>query len=357
MKRLISFILIWSLCFIGCVNKEKAIQRKLKVLEEEIGLAMMNQDFKVAEEKLLKSIELDPKSHVNRNNLAILYASKMNEPEKARELWTELLKEMPKNAAYLNNLAGIYQSLKDYEKAVELFTEAKKHHDSYHMPYYNIALIYLEQQKYPEALEELKKCHKLAADDYNVIAQLCKALILNGQWEEAKTLLQEKYDKYPKASFVSLILSRLHQRLGDYDASMKILDSSIESSPKVSLFYAEKIEIAFLQALDKSTIESLLTNYELTGDTVLNPWYPEMVRARIEIVFGSVSDGIQKLEALEGKIPDEWKYYDGIRWHVLAEQYAKAGQSDRVAIANQKAIENTPELYYVNPSPTPQPEG
>ena len=48
------FLLVFTvlICLAGCVSKEKAIERRVRILEEEASLALKTQNFTLAEQKM-----------------------------------------------------------------------------------------------------------------------------------------------------------------------------------------------------------------------------------------------------------------------------------------------------------------
>jgi len=338
-------LVLTFLTTIGCGDKQKQIQRRLRVLEEEGALALKNGDFQTAKDKLKDAIKLNPEAHGPRNNLAVLYARYLNELDKAKLIWEELLIEQPHNSAYLNNLAGIYKTKLEYGQAIDLYEESKKHHPTYNMPFYNIGLIYIDQKKYPEAVKELKAGMPMAESDSNMIASMGTALILNGDLEEARKFLTEKYKNNPNPRIVALLLCQLHKRMGNYEEAGKIVDGILNFNPLFSVAIAENIELAIIREKGNDEIENLLLKLETSPETDLKPWYQEMVKARLIGIDGNTDAAVTELEAVQGKIPARWNYFEGIRQYELAKLYHKAGEEEKAALALEQAKTVNPLLY------------
>ncbi len=347
MKKLtgIFFVAVLVLAALGCGDKDKAIQRKIKVLEGESATALKNMNFPVAEEKFNQIIKLDPTSHPARNNLAVLYARYMNKPDEAVKLWEALIKETPKNSAYLNNLAGIYLTQKKFDQAIELYNQAKEFHRNYHLPFYNIGRIYIEQKKYPEAVLELKKGIELAENDSNMIATLSQALILNGQLDEAMTLLTKKYEENPAPLIVSMMYSKLNRRTGNLKRAMEIMDENMKFNPQMFFLLSERVEIAFAMGNTQEEIRKLISQVETTPDAPKYAVFFDLANSRLELRDGDMNKGIEQLEGLKGKIPGELIYLEGIRQFSLSQGYLKLDQKDKAEAALAVARELDPIIY------------
>ena len=340
MVKLELIIVMLIMMFLGCSSKEKAAQKKFFQLQQEANMAMAEKNFKLAEQKYLESIKIDPKPQFARNNLAVLYARFMNRPEDAKLLWEGLLEETPNNSAYLNNLAGIYRVQKKYDKAIEMYERAKKNSNTYHMPYYNIGIMYIQQGKYKEAAEELLKGQKLVPKDSSMIAVLAKAQFLSGDREAAEGTLQRQLSLKPDDYWVGIVQEQILRRLKDYEK----LEELISVHQNNEYFIAEDIEIMIDQQKPADEILEKLTN-STSNFVEFAGWFPKLVNAQIQFLNGKEDECYSELMALDGAVNAGWLYYEGIRQNLLAEIYNNRGESEKYNQAMEVAILNAPILF------------
>lgn len=339
MSRIFKFIAtgICMTAIWACGPKESEQQTKLQALEKEAYMAMSTRDYATAEQKYLAALQLDPDNQSMKNNLAILYVQFLNQPGKAKVLWKEMLEKWPQNSAYMNNLAGIYLSEKNYDEAIKLYEQAKTANTKYHMPYYNIGSIYMEQQKYGEAVEEFKKGLQTAPRDSHLIVSLCSAMIFSGSPEDAYELLKRKYRELESIRSVASNLSRISMQLGKLDEAENVIQAYIENYPDDATFLAEQIELAFVQGKPAQEIEQLLEKIVPNLNAQMKEWYPVLIRAHLSILKDDTDAALEQLKALDGMIPNQWIYFEGIRQHLLGTIYTARGMTDDAAGAMQKA--------------------
>lgn len=347
MKKLSNIAMIFVLIamLMGCSSKEKAELRQIQKLQEEGTMAMGNRDFKTAEEKFLKILEIDPDQQSIKNNLAVIYARYMDRPEDAKRLWTELLEKTPHSSAFLNNLASVYLSEKNYDKAIELYESAKKYHNSYHLPYYNIGQILIEQGKYNKAVEELEQCLKLAQNDSAANAAYGRALNIAGETDKALSFFKDIFQKIPNSPQIALAYIRLLKRVGDYNTAQEIITKQLEMPQDQIRFVMERIELAFLEDRSKEEVEALMAEFSQLKKASEFQWYADFVNARLKAMDANAEEALKIIKSLDNTIPENEKYYEGIRQHNLAEIYKKIGDMDNAEIANQLAEKNAPEIY------------
>ena len=347
MKRfyqILSVLILVSVMF-GCSSKEKAIQRQIATLVQEGSMAMSKQDFETAEQKFLEVIKLDPGQESIKNNLAVLYARFTNEPEKAQVLWEELLEQTPHNSAYLNNLAGVYRSQKNYDRAIELYEEAKKHHKTYHMPYYNIGTLLYEQGDYYGSAAELNAGLEFAAKDTAMISNYSNALICAGRFEEATRFLEEKLKEIPDSVGINLVMARLQKRLGKYDEGIRLIERALQANSNDAQLMAERIEIALADNAVETDVQEMVNQFKQIEANNLVAFYPQLVEARLMIANDKYNEALEVLNSIH-EIPIMYKYFRGIRQHVLSMVHRELGDIEAADEAAKAAIKYTPELFF-----------
>ncbi|GEM_PF-6494114 len=347
LNRLTVMILLSAVCMqSACFDKDRAARRKREKVEKEMHEAFKQGDVAKVEAKLLEAIAIDPKATHLKNSLAILYAFNLKQYDKAKALWEELVQLEPKNAAYINNLAGIYQMTGDMERAISLYTEAKKLHREYHMPFYNIGKILIAQGKYPEAIAELREGIKKTKRDSILIFVLGRALILNGDLTEAESFLRDEITKGDTSLDTSFLLERLMIRQHRYDEASKILDTLIARYPEhLATIKAEYIQLMIFRTDPPDTIQNELEAFLKIPDSQKFSFMESLVRPVLGVMRGNCDENLDALNALDGTIGEEFLYYESVRQHFIGVCLEKAGNTVESATARHKAYELTPELF------------
>ncbi len=124
-----------------------------------------------------KVIELDPKSKVAFNNLAWLYALKMDEKEKALKLAKSAKALDPKNPAIIDTLGWIYYLDAKYDKAVTLLRAAVRNATWNPTVRYHLGMAYYKKGLQREAISEMQRALKVS----NTFPEA----------EEAKTIIEK----------------------------------------------------------------------------------------------------------------------------------------------------------------------
>ncbi len=345
-------LLIVVLNMFACANQEKAINRKVKILEEEAGLAIKTQNYALAEEKLEAILELSPDQEHIKNNLAVLSAQYLNKQEKAIRIWEEILEKNPRNAAYYNNIAGLYWQMGQLDKALKTYQDATKHHPTYHMPYYNMAQIYLEQKDFPSAEKAAAKGYGVANTDTRMIYVYARTLLYNDKFAESTRILQEARNRNPKTPMVNLMLSRMYLSVDKYDEAQTILDETLGENPTNPLVLAELVEVHLQKKTPQPEIDKIMAQITAADAKSFDPWFRKLFTARKHLVDGRF-DGVQEeLNALEGKIPSDFselKYFEGLRLWAMAEAQTHADAKADTSELRSKA-------FYLNPERIPYPD-
>jgi tetratricopeptide (TPR) repeat protein len=317
-KRYGCLILFGLIVFAGCVDKEKAINRRVEILEEEASLAIQTQNYALAEKKFSAILDLKPDiEHIN-NNLAVLYAEYLNQPDKAVAIWEELLKEKPSNAAYYNNIAGIHWRSGELDKAIDNYQKAAQFHRSYHMPYYNMAQIYMEKHDWESAEKMAATGYNLAAGDLRMNIIYIKSLLLNGKRDQSKSLIQKAIERMPAGMQLELMLARILVGDGDYAEAETIIDKMLAQNPQNELYLAEKVELLAARGAETEEIEKIFMQIDAMKPSQLQPWLRQLYQARTEYAASNLENAKGILVDLERSIPVTFQYFEGLRLQLMA---------------------------------------
>lgn len=346
MKIKCSFILLISFfIFPGCVNKEKAVTRRLWQLEREAAIAIQTQDYSQAEKKFLNALDLKPDLEHIKNNLAILYAEYVNEPEKAIKIWEELMKEKPSNAAYHNNIAGVYWREGELDKAIESYQKSTEFHKSYHMPYYNMAQIYMEKKDWKMAEEMATRGYGFAQGDARMNQIYIKSLLLNGKREQSKELIQKVPVDSTLRKSLDLTLVRIYIGDKNYSEVASLIDSLLSKDPSNELYLAEKVELLSAQNASIDEIEKVFLQMELIEQSQLLPWLKKLVQARKEYADSNLDKAMVLLDEMEGL---GIAYFEGLRLQLMATIFRDQHKYDRVEELMEEVLFFAPERVIIS---------
>lgn len=342
-RRWFYLTLAVMICLSGCVSKEKAISRRIRILEEESNLALKNSNYPLAEQKMQEILRLKPDIEHVRNNLAVLFAEFLNKPDEAIALWQELLKEKPNNSAYLNNIAGMYWRKQDLDKALEYYQKATEHHSSYHMPYYNMAQIYLAKKDFQKAEKMSTKAYELAMKDPNMVALHIRVLLLNSKQDAAVSLIRKIEEESSLLQMQYVTLARILISQKNYSEALSLLTKAADSFPNDALIKTEVIELNIAQNDFSEQVENLVRQLDPEGKANLMPWYEGLYRARKLMAENKPKEALELLHSLAGKIPVQHAYFEGIRIGALAQLMNLEGNSEQVSQLADQAFLLCPE--------------
>jgi len=327
----------------GCVNKEKAINRKVKILEEEAGLALKTKNYTLAEEKLEAILKITPDSEYIKNNLAVLCAQYSNKPEKAIKLWQEIIEKDPKNAAYYNNIAGLYWQKGESDKALEYYRNATKYHPSYHMPYFNMAQIYLEKADYIAAEKAAAKGFEFAKTDSRMLKIYAKTLLFNNKRDRSRVVLEEAYNRSPKVLLVNLDYSRILLGVHEYKKAAEVINASLGEYPMNPILLAELVEVELARKTDKAEVDKIFQQITASEAKIFEPWLKEFYTIRAKLKNEQNQELLNKLNKLAGKIPPAFGYYEGLRLWETAKLMKELDASANVTEIMRRAFFLCPE--------------
>jgi len=334
----------------GCINKEQAVARRVRVLEEEASLALKTNNYQIAEEKFKEILSIHPTNEHVRNNLAILYAEFIKQPDEAIKLWEQLIEEKPQNASYYNNIAGVYWQSDELHKALSFYEKAANLHKSYHMPFFNMAQIYFSLNNFSKAEEMAAKGYSIARSDTKMKLLYLKALLLNLKRNEALAILRENEQESARSPIYDLMQARI--LLGDskFDEATELIEKALVNHPNNELLNMEKVEIALARdpSADTTQIFQQLEKSDQFGR--LKPWYSQLLTARRQLNERKLDTAVGGLESLSEKIPSDFSYFEGLRLEALAKAYQELDKSELVAELYEKAFFFCPERVRLDKS-------
>lgn len=172
---------------LGAYRKAAALQRDANVIMKQYAVLKQSGDKAAGDRLLQQWFREQPKDTRVRNYLAE-EGLRSGNLRQAVEHYQLLLKQAPKNAVALNNLAWAYQQLKDpraratAEAAYALNPNGAMFADT-------LAMILLEQGEHGRSLELLRKASRLQPDDTEIAAHLALAMLKSGNRKEAQAIV------------------------------------------------------------------------------------------------------------------------------------------------------------------------
>ena len=155
----------------------------------------------------------------------------MNDFVKAQELYEKAYAINSDSVDICIFRALNYLRLNNIEKALELFLEANKKFPSQHTILFNIGLIYFQKKSYDAAKEFLSDAYSLYQD-----AETMNALALTfyeiKEYENAKNLAQKLLVEYPDNINILLLLAKSYIELEDVENTIKYLEKILKIFPE-----------------------------------------------------------------------------------------------------------------------------
>ena len=191
-----------------------------------------------AKESYEKAIELDPKDSYPHNGLGNLYQSHLNEPEKAKESYEKAIELDPKYASPHNGLGSLYlEHLNEPEKAKESYEKAIELDPKYASPHNGLGVLYQghlnEPEKAKESYEKAIELDPKFAYPHNGLGSLYKDHL--NEPEKAKESYEKAIELDPKVAYPHNGLGSLYKdHLNEPEKAKESYEKAIELDPKDS---------------------------------------------------------------------------------------------------------------------------
>jgi len=212
---------------LGDVNKAiETCMSGLSCVLEEIG-----KDVEDVEDELIEA---------NRKltlALADLYA-KIGQPEKADELFEEIIKDNPKDANSWDICASYYfkqgridESIEYYEKAYQLNPENKG-------LAFRLGDAYFAAKRYKDAVEFLTEAKENFPDDIEIIKKIAEAYYNIGEYNNAINEYKEIIKIAPKHVSSRIQIGNAYNEMKDYSKAKEYYHQALEIEPNnLSVYY------------------------------------------------------------------------------------------------------------------------
>jgi tetratricopeptide (TPR) repeat protein len=211
--------------------------------------AEMAQKRSKYEPMMLRWLEDNPKDHILRLHLALLYSSSSNTLDRAIEEFLKLVNDPDFLRMYphiygecLTRLGELYHARRDYDLALNSLHRAIETKTDVFTTHALLAQIYAEMGMFDRAMAHFRAIEKTGVQEtllpMNVermrAAVLClegKVLERQGRFEEAMLKYEEAIRRAPKQSIGYKALSRLYLLSGHISKAHELLDRAIDDFP------------------------------------------------------------------------------------------------------------------------------
>ena len=188
---------------------------------------------------------LNIEENVELFNLRGIILNAQNKTNEALEAFNEALKKDPKNIAVYKNLIAILINQNDDEKLIECYKKLIKIDKKNTSYYNNLAIIYDRNNKKEKAIKTINQA--IMIDNNSEISHINKGIILFNKDEkethkESKESLLKALELNQKNLNALFILGKILYEVGEYDESIKYLDShnTINSKNEYAYYFKGK---------------------------------------------------------------------------------------------------------------------
>jgi TolB-like protein len=178
-------------------------------------------DWKGAEEMFLRAIELNPSYAMARQ----WYASFLNSRGRLDEAQNQMLRarEIDPHAMIIQmNMADAPFFARQYDKAAEILTALLANVPQFFPALFNLGRAYVQMKKYPEAIEAFEKALKLSGNREGQTA-LAHAFALAGKPAKAHAILDSLLSDNSGRYLASPMIARIYLGLGNIDQTIEWL--------------------------------------------------------------------------------------------------------------------------------------
>lgn len=260
-----------------------------------------NKNIADAIENNLKAIELSPKNHWYRSQLAEIYLL-TNQFDKAAEQYKEIINLQPNVTEYYSELIGIYVNADKTDKAIEVANLLEKRqgvNEYCSMIKYNI---YKSKNQHEKAIKEIEILSKEYPSNVSYLSILAQYYLNNGKENKALSLMKkvEEIDSNNIENIVALL--ELYYKKGDMDLAETYIDKLCRNTKM---------------------------NFESKNQLILT-----LYQEKVDTDLGTLRNYTKHLETMSNMYPEE-----GRLWQFLSIGYMRTFRMEEAYQACKKAVE------------------
>lgn len=304
-------------------------------------------NYKIAKQKLLEALNIEPRAAYIHNALGIVYKHEQNN-EQSLHHYNKAKELIPTWSFPVNNIGTVYHDTYQYQKAKQYYLEASQMKGIQSSANQNIGMVSEIEGKYTLAEIYFKK--SLEFDDKNI-----KAIQLLGDLYYSRGNIRKAKEYYKKAIAIDSVnfLKEygLDNYINDFEISQEIAEKlyikAIQEEPfyaSVYANYADFLRAKFSQSKEKAQQADQLYRQAIEND----PFYTWSYAGRGWLLFNQKKneEALQSFKkGIEVNSDKESSYY------YLAKFYQNALKDNKNAIENYlKALEINPYYRFASSS-------
>lgn len=198
-----------------------------------------NKEFKQAEIKFLKSLELVPNRESVLNNLSSVQM-RLNKYKDAKKSAMQVIKNNPKNAVGWMNLGLSEQALDSYEASLKAFNNSIEIDPLYFHAYNNRGILLCELGRYEEAVTNFNKSLELCPNLLEAILNKADALKELKNFKEAHLCLDQAIKIKNFSDEIWAKKGDILQKMEKYEQAIEAYDRAIKINKNYAEAYCNK---------------------------------------------------------------------------------------------------------------------
>ncbi len=169
--------------------------------------------------------------------IASLYA-KTGESQKAEKIFTDIIKESPKDANSYDLYAYFLESENRYDEALENYKKAYQLNPDNSGVAFRLGNTYFKLGRYSEAVKFLKKARETFSDDIEIIKKLAEAYIELKEYGKAIEEYKSIIKIIPVHVSSRIQIGNIYVKLGQYKKAENYYKETLEIEPdNLSIYY------------------------------------------------------------------------------------------------------------------------
>ncbi|MGM0601709.1 MAG: tetratricopeptide repeat protein [Bacillota bacterium] len=255
-------------------NQTQLALEQINVLKEQgyengtlywkLGALYLNKDeqfdsasYNKALEQFQKALQLGVNSIDFKRDLAAAYSG-LNEKEKAKDLYEEIIKYNPTADDYVN-LALLNKDLGNIDSAVKYYESALEVDSTRQSIYLNLGNLYQKLNNYNSAVSIYKQGIKLQENFTPFYVGLGESYIALENYSEAENALKKVIELNQYSYYSYFLLGNINRRSGNYDKALEYYEKAINYNENYVNAYLEEGKIyldreEFYKAISKFSI-------------------------------------------------------------------------------------------------------
>jgi tetratricopeptide (TPR) repeat protein len=169
--------------------------------------------------------------------IASLYA-KMGEPERAERIFTDIIKEYPKDANSYDLYAYFLESEGRYDEALENYKKAYQLNPDDGGVAFRLGNAYFERGRYQDAIDFLSKAKETFSDDIEIIKKLAESYSELGQYSKAIEEYKSIIKIIPKHVSSRIQIGNVYLKMKQYQKAESYYKEALKLEPgNLSVYY------------------------------------------------------------------------------------------------------------------------